>query len=245
MLYTADIPISRHNILATFADDTAIITTHINPLIATHRLQTHIRLIQNWLNMWRIRVNDTKTHHITFTLKNKNCPAVLLYDKPINQVDEVKYLGIHLDKRLTWQKHIWSKRKQLDIICRKLYWLFGRKSKLSLNNKILIYKVIIKPIWTYGIQIWGASSKSNIDIIERFQSKTLRNILNAPWFVPNYIINRDLQIPTVKEEIKRFSCNYHNRISTHPNILTHELFQDSQPTKRLKRYYTSELMYRF
>jgi hypothetical protein len=34
--------------------------------------------------------------------------------------------------------------------------------KLDLNNKLLIYKVAIKPIWTYGIQLWGTAPTSNI-----------------------------------------------------------------------------------
>jgi hypothetical protein len=34
-----------------------------------------------------------------------------------------------------------------------MYWLIGRNSKLSLENKILLYKTIIKPIWTYGAEI--------------------------------------------------------------------------------------------
>jgi hypothetical protein len=41
-----------------------------------------------------------------------------------------------------------SKRKQLGLSLTNMYWLLGRKSKLSINNKLLIYKVIIKPIWT-------------------------------------------------------------------------------------------------
>jgi hypothetical protein len=51
-----------------------------------------------------------------------------------------------------------------------MYWLLGRKSKLSTNNKLLGYKAILKPIWTYGIQLWGTTSNSNIEILERFQS---------------------------------------------------------------------------
>jgi hypothetical protein len=42
---------------------------------------------------------------------------------------------------------------------------------LSLSNKILLYKTILKPIWTYGIQLWGTASTSNVEILERFQSK--------------------------------------------------------------------------
>jgi hypothetical protein len=38
----------------------------------------------------------------------------------------------------------------------------------------------MKPIWTYGIQLWGEASTSNIEILERFQSKALRLITDAP-----------------------------------------------------------------
>jgi len=41
---------------------------------------------------------------------------------------------------------------------RKLYWIIGRKLRLSLENKLLVYKAILKPIWTYGVQLWGSAS---------------------------------------------------------------------------------------
>jgi hypothetical protein len=66
-----------------------------------------------------------------------------------------------------------------------MYWLLGRKSKLSINNKLLIYKTILRSIWAYGIQLWGTASTSNIEILERFQSKALRMITDAPRYVPN------------------------------------------------------------
>jgi hypothetical protein len=69
-----------------------------------------------------------------------------------------------------------------------MYWLLGLHSRLSLFNKLLLYKSILKPIWTYGIQLWGTASTSDIDILERFQSKALRLIVEAPWYVPNHRI---------------------------------------------------------
>jgi hypothetical protein len=62
------------------------------------------------------------------------------------------------------------------------------KSKLSTSNKLLIYKAILKPIWTYGLQLWGTASTSNKEIPERFQSKALRMIVNGSWYVPNTVI---------------------------------------------------------
>jgi hypothetical protein len=100
-----------------------------------------------------------------------------------------------------------------------MYWLLGRKSKLSINNKLLIYKVILKPICSYGIHLWATTSNSNNEILERFQSKVLRLIVDAPWYESNSVIRNDLQMPTVQEEISRFSSHYNVRISVHPNEL--------------------------
>ncbi|KAL1110160.1 hypothetical protein AAG570_008237, partial [Ranatra chinensis] len=61
--------------------------------------------------------------------------------------------------------------------------LLNRNSKLSIENKLTIYKTILKPTWTYGIELWGTAKKGNIDRIQSFQSKVLRTILNAPWYV--------------------------------------------------------------
>jgi hypothetical protein len=59
-----------------------------------------------------------------------------------------------------------------------------------------------------------------MQILERFQLKALCKIVEAPWYVPNTVIRRDLQIPTVTEEIRRYSSQYSARLSAHPNDLT-------------------------
>ena len=56
----------------------------------------------------------------------------------------------------------------------------GRRSNLNMQSKIMLYKAILKPVWTYEIQIWGTASNSNIEILQRFQSKTLRSLIDAP-----------------------------------------------------------------
>ena len=152
-----------------------------DPKVASQRLQNSINKIQLWLQKWRIQVNEQKSVQVTFTLRKETCPAVTMNNVSFPQANEVKYLGIYLDRRLTWRRHIWSKRKQLNIELSKLYWLLGHKSKLSLDNKVLVYKSILKPVWTYGIQLWGTASISNIEILQRFQSKVLRTISESPW----------------------------------------------------------------
>jgi hypothetical protein len=57
-------------------------------------------------------------------------------------------------------KHILAKQKQLGINLTKLYWLLGHKCWPSMSNKLLLYKVILKPTWTYGIQLLPPILKS-------------------------------------------------------------------------------------
>jgi hypothetical protein len=77
--------------------------------------------------------------------------------------------------------------------------------------------------------------------LERFQSKVLRLIVNASWYVPNSVIRKDLQIPSIKEEISRFSSQYAVRLRAHPNELIATL---TEPTlhKRLRRYWPNDLL---
>jgi hypothetical protein len=121
-----------------------------------------------------------------------------------------------------------------------MHWLLGRKSQLSLSNKILLYKTILKPIWTYGIQLWGTASTSNVEILERFQSKVLRQIMDAPWYVPNTIIRHDLHMPKVKEKIHHYSSHYSLRLSAHPNEFILPLLEPPEH-RRLGRLLPNDL----
>lgn len=240
ILYTADLPTNSHTHTSTFADDTAIISVHENPLIASNILQTHISQLEDWLERWKIKVNDQKCIHITFTLRRETCPPVQINNQNIPQHTNVKYLGIHFDRRLTWKIHIDAKLTQIKLKTVQLTWLIGRNSKLSLDCKLLLYKSIIKPIWCYGIQIWGTASVSNVEKLQRRQNRLLRMITSAPWYVRNSNIHNDLNVPMIKDEVKRHSEIYLKKLETHPNILARNLLHN-RGHLRLRRLDTTDL----
>jgi hypothetical protein len=124
---------------------------------------------------------------------------------------------------------------------REMSWLLGQRSKLSMNNKLLLYKCIIKPIWTYGIQLWGCAKPSHTKIIQRIQSKILRTVADAPWYVSNLSLHNDLQIPFVSDEIRRFSRLYSTRLDGHGNQLIAALNTPPNVTRRLKRQWPTDL----
>jgi hypothetical protein len=92
------------------------------------------------------------------------------------------------------------------------------------------------------MQLWGTASNSNLEIPERFQSKVLRIITDAPWYRPNTIIKSDLQISTVKQEARKYSENYRKRLDAHPKNLANALFKEQLGNRILKRLYPADLV---
>jgi hypothetical protein len=91
----------------------------------------------------------------------------------VPQTEEVKCLGLHLERSLTWHKHIFTRRKQLGNALAKMYSLLGRESKLSSSNKLLI--------WAYGIRLWGTTSTSNVEMLEGSAHDNGRTMVHAEY----------------------------------------------------------------
>jgi hypothetical protein len=113
---------------------------------------------------------------------------------------------------------------------------------LSLENKLVIYKVILKRIWTYGIELWGCAKPSNTKILQTYQSKTLRLMANAPWYVSNQTLHDDLKIPLIKDVIHSQATKYRNRNTNHIYELVTALTDVPPVIRRLKRQRPEDLL---
>jgi hypothetical protein len=105
----------------------------------------------------------------------------------------------------------------------------------------LLYKTILKPLRIYGIPLWRTASNSNIEILQRFQNKVLRVLVNAPWYVPNGLIFSDRNVLTVRKVITILSAHNCGRLQAHPNHLAKILLEDEEESRRLKRFKPSDL----
>jgi hypothetical protein len=123
LIYTADLPTSPATTTATFADDTAILTSDSDPATALLKLQNHLNAIKTCLHKWCKQANTLKSVHVMFTTCTGMCSPVHMNNVQLPCADQVKYLGIHLDRKLTWHHHIFTKRKQLGHTLTDMYWL--------------------------------------------------------------------------------------------------------------------------
>uniref|UniRef100_A0A1B0CHY4 Uncharacterized protein n=1 Tax=Lutzomyia longipalpis TaxID=7200 RepID=A0A1B0CHY4_LUTLO len=68
-----------------------------------------------------------------------------------------------------------------------------------------------------------------------FQSKALRQITDAPWYVTNDQLHRDLNVLPVQEEIAEVSRRYRERLLGHENDLAGQLAIDNGKPRRLRK----------
>jgi len=66
------------------------------------------------------------------------------------------------------------------------------------------------------------------------QSKILKAITGAPWYVRNDNIQRDLNILPVRDKMAQTMESYYNKLLTHPNYLARALTRVSSRS-RLRR----------
>ena len=90
-----------------YADDTVItIRGHLDA-IASHRMQRALNITQQWCRRKGLRINPEKTTIVPFTRRRKlHLTAPTLDGMVVDFETEVKYLGVILDQRLTWNSHL-------------------------------------------------------------------------------------------------------------------------------------------
>jgi hypothetical protein len=90
------------------------------------------------------------------------------------------------------------------------------------------------------MELWGCASNCSVVIMQRSQSKTVRAIENAPWYVTNHTLHTDINIPYVSEVTHERINKHHNNLEAHPKPLLEPLLQPTN-TRRLKRCWPLDL----
>lgn len=232
-IFINDIPIPNEGEIALFADDTAyFIEANSSEFdFIKSSLLAALTSFQSYFNDWKIKLNDSKTEFIILTkstkLIRKCLTDVINFDgNSLKWKSHVRYLGVHLDNKLLYKHHIdtvLSKSKSLTYS--SLYSLLKRKSNVSIDSKIRIYKSIIRPIFTYACPIYVNCAKSHLKKLQVFQNKILRQIFDVRWddFKSNESLHQQAHIPTVNEFILKLSRQFYSRSHNLDNNLVSNL----------------------
>ncbi|GFX25448.1 RNA-directed DNA polymerase from mobile element jockey [Trichonephila clavipes] len=205
-----------------YADDTAILSRHRNLDKLVENINEHLAHMETWFSVWKIALNSSKTEAVFFS-KRKPSPEITLQNQRIPWSQHTKYLGVIVDKNLTFRQHITYIRVKFKDTTRKLYSLICRKSKLSRHNKLLIYTLIMKPLLTYASPVWGHAAKTNINLLETAQNLIIRQICNAHWYMRNKDLRIACNIPTIRQTIRKLAINFFNNIDDSDNASINDI----------------------
>jgi hypothetical protein len=189
---------SRHVELGLYVDETAVIATSRQPALLAKYLETYLSDLEQCLSEWRIAINVAKSSAMLLVKAGSRITkprSLHLFGEAIKWVDNTRYLGVTLDKRLTWSTHIYQVKKKAAQGMGALGPLLKRRSGISIGNDVLLYKQLILPTIDYACPVWRSAARSRIKKLQVLQSKCLRIATNAPWYIGNRKIHDDFGVP--------------------------------------------------
>lgn len=188
-IYVNDMPLVKGAKMALFADDTLFYASGNYNKMAIANLQRQLDKVQPWFEQWKITVNAEKTSAILFSNKIIHINRIRMNGKLIDWTNHIKYLGVYIDRKLNFSRHVRSTINKAKGIKHALFPLINSKSPLPLRTKLYVYKLYILPLITYASPAWLSNiSASNLKQLETLQTSTLRTITDLPKFVNNLSI---------------------------------------------------------
>lgn len=162
---------------------------------------------------------------------------LIINNTPIPWADDIRYLGVIMDKRLSWKAAICDRVAKTRAAAGAIHGLISQSSPLNRSLRLALYKICLRPVLTYGLHVWISASYSNFLIASRAQSRVLKIISGFPTITPTRFLNETLNIPSLYE----FSVNLINRykVDAHPNPLIRRTgeYQLHQIPYRLKKLF--------
>ena len=190
-----------------YADDTLLYCTGHDVTEATEKLQVSLNEVSKWYNGNRLALNAKKSQCMVIASKyqtrNECTLNVSLNNTIIEQVNNVKYLGVIIDNNLTWNDHVSMLCKNLSF---KVSQLSRSRNVVTKEMMLTIYNSIIQPTIDYAITVWGHTTMTNISKIQRLQNLSARIIMNNFDYINVRGIDlvKELKWMNVLERIKYF-----------------------------------------
>ena len=164
-----------------FADDSSFFLSGDNPAQLIDTANSELDLVYDWLKANKLSLNIGKSKYMFFTKRTSiETPdvALVINNKALARVKEIKFLGFYLDEHLTWSSHtqyISNKiAKQIGLLC---------KLRKTLNTPTLrnLYFALIHSYLSNGLCVWGTAAEIYIDQVIKLQKKIIRIICSAPF----------------------------------------------------------------
>jgi ribonuclease HI len=146
-----------------YADDLALIGRGLDTGTVIHNMQQVLNKVTRWGTSQGLRFSPSKSVAIAFTRKTLpwgGSQQLTLYNTPLQWSDQVKYLGVTLDKRLNWGVHLRDKTSKAIRLLYRYKQIVGREFGPHPKYMRWMYTGIIRPALAYGAVVWWRAAMS-------------------------------------------------------------------------------------
>ncbi len=174
LIYINDMPsYATNSTTRLFADDSLLYRCIATPDDSA-LLQQDLDALVEWETKWLMKFNASKCQLLRITNKRKPIlGSYTIHGHNLELVDSAKYLGLHLDSKLNFNKHVDAISKKANatraFLCRNL-------SHCGRNIKDTSYKTFVRPILEYSAAAWDPHTQSNINKLEMVQRRSARYV---------------------------------------------------------------------
>ena len=192
--------------LQALADDLVVLCEGNDLEVITERTQKSINSINQWCKTMGLQLSALKTKVILFTWKRKwKLPRpIKVGSEPLELSQSTKFLGVHLDSKLSFKKHIQTITNKSITSLMQCKRAVGPTWGLSPNTCMWIYKTAIRPIMTYASSVWinALNTQANTRALCKVQRLALTVTSGAMPSTPNTALNMITNTPDISDFIR-------------------------------------------
>ena len=196
----------KHCDVNMYADDTRLIfvsdsVTHINDCV-----NDDLNNLKSWLRGNKLSLNVAKTHSLVVgsrkRLKDINDDRVtkssfVVGEENVSIVEYIKYLGVIVDKHLSWDEQISAVTKKVS---RGLGMLRFSKKYLPIVTVQKMHRSLVEPYFRYSCPVWEVADINAINRLQKLQNRAARIVTNSAYDALPII--KKLGWPTINELIE-------------------------------------------
>lgn len=162
--------------LTVFADDTNAIVEANDIQELSAKVNAVLKVFNSWFECNKLIINTDKTKIILFstTARNKENMTIALNAFKIEIVNEVKFLGVYIDKYLNWKRELQAIDSYISSAC---YVLRSLRDEIDIKHLKMVYYALIESRLRYSVQFWGNSFKYNCQRAFVLQKRAIRTMV--------------------------------------------------------------------
>ena len=175
LLFINDLKQVVKNEVVMFADDTtlfSVVDSKSSRADVANSLNEDLREIEKWAETWFVKFNATKTQSLLISRCQdmENHPPLYFCGSRVQEVSSIKFLGLIIDRKLSWSQQIFSLSKKAG---RRAGLLKKARHVLPQRLLTMYYKQSIRPMMEQYAPIWHGSSQRDLHSLDSIQKKCL------------------------------------------------------------------------